>query len=294
VKAVVAVQVGASPFGTYSVISLNDLQMTNSSQIVGDTASNGNISLSNSAQICGDLAFGVGKLFTTANSSGQCSGHERGPLSEPMVLNPVVAPTTDDDARIGTLDLFSGGVPSGTWNSSTRVLRLRNSTVLTLTGDVYTFCNLELSNSAQLVIAGRESFRPPVKIYIDDPANCPGVTNAGSVSVRNSSSIQNLNATHLQILSVGSAGIATTIEFSNSFSSPVPIVIYAPRSTVLLRNSQNFSGAIAAKQVTLQNSSSITAQPVSFTIGEHLQVHQRQSWTECAVRQSGSEPDAGC
>jgi hypothetical protein len=211
-----------------------------------------------------------------------------------MVLNPVVAPTTNDNARIGVEDTFSGGIPSGTWSSSTRVLTLRNSTVLTLTGDAYTFCSLELSNSAQLLIAGRESSRPPLKIYIDDPANCPGVADAGSVRVRNSSSIQNFNASHLQLLLVGSASIATTLEFSNSFSSLVPIVIYAPRSTALLKNSQNFAGAIAAKQVVLQNSSRIAAQPVHFTIGEHLRVHQRQSWAECVVEQSGSEPDDGC
>ena len=93
---VIGSDTGLSLFGGYAVISLEDFNMPNSSQIVGNTGSNGNISLSNSAEICGNATPGVGKSFTTSNSAHLCPGFSAVAATQPFVLNPVdqgIAPT---------------------------------------------------------------------------------------------------------------------------------------------------------------------------------------------------------
>jgi hypothetical protein len=291
---------GRSLFGDYAVISLSDLNLPNSSIIGGSAGSNGNIALENSSEICGNVTYGAGRQFTTANSSRQCPGYVNGPASQPFVLNPVEPGTTatvNDNLRIGALDPLSGTAQT-IWDVARRVLVLRNNAVLTLTGDVYSFCYLELSNSAQLLVAPRAPSRPPLKIYIEDPANCPGVSSAGSVRVRNNSSIQNLNADPitLQILAVGSAQTATSLEFSNSFSSELPLVIYAPRSTVSFQNNQNIVGAVAAQTVQMQNSARVRYhQSVGDVTVDGLRpLYRRQSWVECTAQGTGAVPDVGC
>jgi hypothetical protein len=298
VLAVVASATGTPLFGNYSVISLTDLIMQTSTRIAGNAGSNGNISLSNSAELCGDLAYGAGKGFTTANSSHQCPGYQRREVAQPLVLNPVdSSPANDNDnARIGVQDPLVGALLGTVWNSSQRVLSLPNDSVLTLTGNVYRFCRLQLSNNSQLIIAARSASQPPLKIYIDDPADCPGVSDPGSVRVRNNSTILNLNtsATSFQLMVAGSPLISTTVEFSNNVSLKVPVVVYAPRSTVSLQNAAALEGAVAAKTVSLANSASVTEQAGTADVGKLATLFQRQSWVECLSKNLNAAPDSGC
>jgi len=216
-----------------------------------------------------------------------------------FVLNPVDqgnAPTETADSRIGGLDPLSTA-PGTVWDPSHRVLRLKQTASLTLTGDVYSFCTLELSNTAQLVVAAREYTRPPLMIYIDSPENCPGVAGAGSVKLSEQSGIVNANndPSTLQIYVVGSPQTATKVEFNNSFSSSMNMLVYAPRSTVAFQNSASIVGAVAAQSVTLQNSANVVWSPSAAVVVEGLiPLFQQQSWVECAVRPTGNAPDSGC
>src|SRR5205807_180831 len=245
-------------------ITLSDLNMPNSTRIDGNVGSNGNISLSNSGTICGNATYGPGKSFTTANSGSLCPGYSAGAASLPFVLNPVDqgnAATVNDNGRIGVTgpDVL---VPSAqtSWNAASRTLSLKNSATLTLTGNVYSFCELDINNNAQLIIGTRAPSAPPLKIYIDAPENCPGVSGAGSVTLRNGASISNLNVdpTTLQLYVVGSSQTATSVDFQNNFQEQIPMIIYAPQSSVSLENHTTIVGAIAAKTVSLQNNTGIT------------------------------------
>lgn len=298
VLAVTASATGTSLFGSYTVISLTDLNLQNSARIAGDAGSNGNISLSNSAELCGNLTYGAGKRFTTANSSRQCPGYQTGPLAQPLVLNPVdTGPAgVNDNARIGVQDSLTGALLGTVWDPSQRVLSLTNSAVLTLTGNVYRFCRLQLDTSSQLIIAARSAGQPPLKIYIDDPADCPGVSDPGSVRVRNNSTVLNLNtsATSLQLMVSGSPVASTSVEFSNNSSLKVPLVVYAPRSTVSLQNSAALEGAVAAKTLSMTNSASVTGQAGTADVHWLTTLFQRQSWVECPSKNLNSAPDSGC
>jgi hypothetical protein len=298
-KAVVGSATGASLFGGNAVVSLDDLTLPNSTRVTGHVASNGNVALNGSTQLCGNATYGSGKQFTTTNPARQCPGYTNRAAEDPLLLNPVdqgSAPTSNNNSRIGVEDTFLPSVPS-IWNPATRVLQLKQFSSLTLGGDVYSFCNLELANSSQLVIAPRALSRPPLKIFIDAPENCPGVTNAGTVKLTEQASILNANTdpATVQLIVVGSATTATSVQFLNSFNSLVNMLIYAPRSTVRMQNSTAIVGAVAGKSVLLENSASVTYHAsADATIDNLLPLFRRQSWVECTTKPTGADVDSGC
>jgi hypothetical protein len=298
-EAVVGSATGKSLFGGNAVTSADDLSLANSTHVVGNVASNGNVSLSGSTSLCGNATYGPGKQFTTTNAGLQCSGYSTFQADGSMLLNPVDqgnAKTVNDNGRIGVQDTFLPSIPS-VWNPATRVLQLKQFSTLTLGGDVYSFCNLEIANSAQLIIAPRAAGRPPLKIFIDSPENCPGVTNAGSVKLTEQASILNPNAdpSTVELFVAGSAETATSVQFLNSFASAVNMLIYAPRSTVRMQNSTAIVGAVAGKSVLLENSATVTWNAsAAVTIDDLEPLFRRQSWVECSTRQTGSAVDSGC
>lgn len=298
--AVVGSSTGISLFGGYAVITLNDMTLPNSTQIQGNLGSNGNIAVVNNATLCGHATFGPGKQFSTQNSGSQCSGFVRTAADEPFVLNPVDpgnAATENNNSFIGTVDTWTN--PSKiVWSPYSRVLELQNSASLTLTGDVYSFCRLEIDNNSQLIIAPRASGRPPLKIYIDDPANCGSGPGMGSVRLRNGGTITNLNSdpTTVQLYALGTSTSTTSIDFDNNFETQVNVLIYAPQSTVSFTNHTHIVGAVAAKNVLMQSNTAVIwdQRADDVTVNNLLPLYQRQSYVECTTTTSGSAPDSGC
>lgn len=289
---------GVSVFGGNAVSSLTDLTLPNSASIVGNAATNGNMTMDASGLLCGDGLVGPGKTFTTTSPQQQCSGYTHSNMSNPLILNPVDqgnAATVNDNGRIGNQDPFVSQQQSS-WNPSTRVLKLLNSSVLTLSGNTYSFCYLEINNNAQLVIAPRLATQPPLRIYIDSPENCSGVSNAGTMRLLNQATLLNSNSSSktLQIFVAGSPSIDTSIDFFNNISL-VNGMVYAPRSTLDLRNSTSIIGAVAAKSVTFSNSARVTWDPTAdLPLDNLLPLFQRGNWSECTSKQPGSAPDSGC
>jgi hypothetical protein len=289
---------GVSVFGGNAVTSLSDLSLPNSASIVGNAATSGNMSIDASGLLCGDATVGPGKTFTTTSPLQQCPGFTHSNLASPLILNPVNqgnAATVNDNGRIGNQDPFVLQILS-TWNPSTRVLKLQNSSILTLSGNTYSFCYLEINNLAQLVIAPRLPTQPPLRIYIDAPENCPGVSNAGRMRLLQQATLLNMNASSktLQIFVLGSPSTATSIDFFNNISL-VNGMVYAPRSTLDLRNSTSIIGAVAAQTVAFDNSARVTWDPTAdLSLDNLLPLFQRGNWKECTSKQTGSAPDSGC
>ena len=289
---------GVSVFSGNAVTSLTDLTLPNSASIVGNAATNGNMTIDASGLLCGDALVGPGKTFTTSSPLQQCPGFTHSNMSSPLILNPVDqgdAATVNDNGRIGAQDPFVLPFLS-TWNPSTRVLKLQNSSILTLSGNTYSFCHLEISNLAQLVIAPRLPTDEPLRIYIDSPENCPGVANAGKMKLTQQATLLNLNASSktLQIFALGSTQTATSIDFFNNVSL-VNGMVYAPRSTLDLRNSTSIIGAVAAQTVSFSNSAKVTWDPTAdLSLDNLLPLFKRGSWVECTSKQPGSTPDSGC
>jgi hypothetical protein len=158
---------------------------------------------------------------------------------------------------------------------------------------VYSFCQLELHNSAQLIVAPRDT---PLKVYIDTPESCG--TGLGSAVFRNNSGIVNLNTdpTTLQLRVAGSATAASSVSFENSFDSTMIMAVYAPNSTITMQNNLSLIGALAGKQVYLQNNTRLTYHEriADIATGSSIRVYQSQDYVECTVTPTGPAADAGC
>lgn len=287
----------------YAVVSVASVSYGNTVTINGNLGSNGDINLSNEATICGNATPGPGDQVTTANQGHVCAGYSTQPATQPFTLDPVdqgQAPTQNNNARIASALAGTGGGDSCTtcgkvgWDPSTRVLSLSGNATLTLGGNTYSFCRLDLRNSAQLKIAVNAT----VRIYIDSPEHCGGTSGMGSVLLENSSGILNLNSdpTTLQLYMVGSPSIPTTLDFANSFASTMLMAVYAPYSTVFLHNSVHITGAVAAASVPIQNDSSITYdQRVGNITGGGIPVYRStQKWVECSSTPPTAAVNSGC
>jgi hypothetical protein len=287
----------------YAAVSLASVSYGNTVTINGDLGSNGDINLSNEATVCGNATPGPGNQVTTSNQGHVCAGYSTQPATQPFTLDPVdqgLAPTQNSNARITSALAGTGGGDSCTtcgkvgWDPNTRVLSLSNNATLTLGGNTYSFCRLDLKNSAQLKIAVNAT----VRIYIDSPEHCGGTSGMGSVLLENTSGILNLNSdpTTLQLYMVGSPSIPTTLDFANSFASTMLMAIYAPYSTVFLHNSVSITGAVAAASVPIQNDSSITYdQRVGNITGGGIPVYRStRKWVECSSAPPDAAVNSGC
>ena len=121
---------------------------------------------------------------------------------------------------------------------------------------------------------------------------------AGTVTLRNGASIsnQNVDPTTLQLFVVGSSTTPTSVNFLNNFQETIPMIIYAPQSSVLLQNHTSIVGSIAAKTVSLQSNTGVVYNGLvdNLTYDGLLPLFRRQTWLECTAQQSGSAPDSGC
>jgi hypothetical protein len=145
--------------------------------------------------------------------------------------------------------------------------------------------------------AGRHHRPPRLDAAQDDsPENCPGVSNAGTIRVRNTASINNLNvdAGAFQVYAAGSPSPATSIRFENKVSNMVG-TFYAPRSTVLLQNANAILGAVAAQTITLEDTAHINwLDSANITTDSLTPLFKRTSWMECTPRPTGDTPESGC
>jgi hypothetical protein len=293
--------------GGYAGVSLTSLDVGNNVQLSGGLGTNGNITLKNFAEVCGDATPGPGKSLNVQNNAHVCGGYSISPAETSFNLQPVDqgnAPTVNDNFRIGSPPATISLDPctscdSVSWNPTTRVLSLRNNATLTLGGNIYSFCRIELDNTAQLKIAARP-LGVAARIYVDSPESCGGGSGMGSVSVRNNASIVNLNSdpTTLQLYVVGSPTVATSVDFSNGvdYQTDMIMALYAPYSTVTLRNNVSLTGAVAARSLVLQNNASITYSDriTDITSGSLIRLYRAEEYKECANDQTSSAVDSGC
>ncbi len=289
----------------YAGVSLDGLTLPNSAEITGGVGSNGNIYLRNSAQVCGKVTPGPGKAVEVRNSAGICAGSTTTPATESFNLQPVDqgnAPTENDNFRIGNPPATDSQDPCTDcagieWDPATRILGLRNNSTLTLGGGLYSFCGIEIENTAQLKVAARP-LGTGIRLFIDAPENCGGA-GTGSVTVRNSASILNLNAdpTTFQLMVVGSPTIATQVSFEGiDLAQDLVMAVYAPYSTIRIRGLSHLSGAIASKAIDLSNSARITYHEriADITTGSPLRLFKPEHYIECTTTPTALAPESGC
>jgi cytoskeletal protein CcmA (bactofilin family) len=295
--------VSAHLFGAGGVLSKDTVTVGNNGYIGATVASNDDVVIQNNGEICGNVRYGpsAGDDFSQANNATyDCPGTSAVKAQQEFLLNPVdgsAARASNNNNLIGSQDTVTGTVY---WDATNRTLRLDGSSSLTLTGDLYSFCYLEVGNGAELRVASRAAGRPPLRVFMDRPENCTAAgPDRGSVKVENSGKIinQTSDPTMLQLYVEGSTTQATNVYFRNNSQTGanMSLVVYAPNSYVEVNNNGYFYGAIAAKQILVENNASLIWDPRMESVSMDTQLlFQRQHWGECSVDAPGPAPDSGC
>jgi hypothetical protein len=116
------------------------------------------------------------------NATYDCPGTAATKAPQEFLLNPVDgtgARATNNNSNFFATDTKTG---SATWDVTNKILTVSNNSSVTLNGDTYSFCYLNIENNAQLIIAPRAAGRPPLRIFVDKPENCAGAgSNKGNV-----------------------------------------------------------------------------------------------------------------
>ncbi len=302
---------GAQLFPTgYAMLADQSINMKNNAKVTGGLGSNGNITLKNNADLCGNVTPGPGKTYSHGPNTTVCSGSSTANAAQPFAIQPVDLgnATPNDNQRITNAIANSGSNKDScgnatacskiSWNAATRVLTLNSGATLTLSGNKYFFCRLELKGGSTLQIASRTT---PLETYIDTPENCGSTAGMGSVVFNSNSNFVNLanNPAVFVLYVAGSSKIATSIDLSgndSSGSNAIIMAIYAPNSSITYANNLNFTGAIVAKTIDLKNNAVITydSRVTSITSGSSVRFYQGYDYKECTSVPTGTTPDTGC
>jgi Tfp pilus assembly protein PilX len=300
---------GAQLFPTgYAMLADQSINMKNNSQVTGGLASNGNITLKNNSNVCGNITAGPGKIYSHGPNTTVCSGSSTANATQPFAIQPVdlSRASPNDDVRITNAINNSGSNKDScgstcnkiSWNSTTRVLTLNSGAVLTLSGNKYFLCRLELKGGSTLQIASRTT---PMEVYIDAPENCGSTSGMGSVAWNSNANFLNMssNPATFVMYVAGSSRLATSVELDSNDStgaSQIIMAIYAPNSTITYANNLNFTGAIVAKTIDLKNNAVITydSRVTGITSGSSVRFYQGYDYKECTTSPTGSTPDTGC
>ena len=301
----ISASTGNPMFPPGAVISVRDsVDLQNNAVFSGHILSNGTITIKNNANVCGDIKAGPGKTPKIGQNFTQCAGYTRGSLTEPLDFQPVDLSgpkASNDNARITNMKNNSGtprdtctGCNNISWSSSTRVLTINSNGVLNMSGDTYLFCRLEVKSGGRIQIPSRTS---PLSIYIDTPESCGSTTGMGSVIL--DGGIVNLYSSPyaLKIAIAGSPTKSTVLDLPEN-DSTAPVGIYAPNSTVNMKNNVSFTGAIVAKSLLLQNNAHFSWDPSinALLSGSTIRFYQTStgSYKECTSAPATTTPTDGC
>lgn len=234
------------------------LEMENTSRVNGSVFSNGNIVGNNSPVITGDaLLAGISTISgVTVQGNTQTS------------LDSVSMPISDTQLDAWETDAQAGGIinspcPYKPANGSSLGpikidcdLEIDGTKIVTLTGTLWVKGNIDLKNSAQLVLDN--SFGQNSGIVIArDPANQTG---KGIIAVQNSAQVLGSGTTGSYVLIVSrnisaeQGGDAEAIEVKNSSTAPI---YYAPHGLVAIENNTNLK-EVTAYKLHLKNSAQVT------------------------------------
>jgi hypothetical protein len=300
---------GIAGFGIYGISARDQISLLNNVQIGTvanpvDLRTNGNISMINDVAVCGNVTPGPGKTVTQSDHASICPGKSTAPATSQMQFPDFAAEhnaawLTNDNSRLGC-----GGGPGKDacydpgnilWNATSRELTVQDDAELTLSGNVYSFCRLNLKNNSRLFIAPRPP-NSPIKLYFNSPSMCGGQTEP--VMVENGWGITNNNAdpTMLQFFVRGSASTATLVNIKNNTvnSAATPMMFYAPNSDVRLENNAMIMGGLVGKTVEIKNNVQFNYDPAAVApTGSDALIYQPTQHRECAPQPTGA-PDSAC
>ena len=273
----------------------------------GGLGSNGDITIKNNATICGPVTPGPGQQFNQGNNNSFC-GNTPAPATLPFSFQPVdlssVSVTNDNvpphqhEERLGGAAGHLHQLRPDLWNVATRVLTLDGNATLDAVGRQL---------SALPPGAAPQQLPPPdrrpldtLKMYMDAPENCPGVTGAGGADMSGRVINLNTNPATFALMVAGSSTVATAVDLFDGAVTAIdaPMAIYAPNSTVDFKNNLDFKGSLVVKTIKVKNNADIDYDTRIGDIASGSSIRHYDygtgSYRECTSAPAAAVPDSGC
>jgi hypothetical protein len=289
------------------MVGVEWVKLANNAQVYnGGLGTNGSIKeFQGSANVCGVVQYGVEYVKPNNGSENpppNCSAGRtfvKGTAEYPPVSLPANIATENSNSL-----LVNGG--NVAWNASNRTLQL-NYNSLTLNGSKpYFLCQLVLAGGGQLLMASGSKIR----IFFDNPANCPGLNNAVQLQIANGTYVGPDSANGPGFYFVGSDTLnASRIELGGG-SNVSQFVVYAPKSTVQANNGVNVNGAVVGRTLELQGGAQInkngkftppptedflsTTTKTTTTTTTEQKPFARKSFVQCSSTGATEVPESGC
>jgi hypothetical protein len=283
-----------SVFSVNGLLGLEGVEIVNNAKVNAKTATNGKLSVGNGASV-ETVALGA-----SAPAGQPEGGGTWGPVTRETTnftipaVTPGTSATENSNYRIenGINKTLPADESSGVeYNKETRTLKMANKGTLKLGGEIYNFCNFTTGTGVTITLTPGVT----TKIYIDSP-NDPGSgckTGDGKLVIGNNSVITNPSkeAAKFQIYVYDESG--GPVEISNNSVLGFYGTIYAPNSVVKIKNNGEFTGAVAAKSVSISNNGTFkTEKAVEELLVEGLpSLYNRTVWEQCT---EGSGATQGC
>ena len=291
----------------YAIVSGKKLRIDERATVTGGLGSNGDIELNEDSTVCGQITYGRGKHLKVKKSLNTC-GYTPVEATQPFSMPPVDLSgpqASNDNIRI-TNAVNGSGTPTDTcshcdkisWNPTTRQLTLEKDAVLTLSGNVYLVCKLDVRTGATLQIGARTT---PLYFYLDSQDNC----NKKGSEAKINGKIVNLNssAATFILMAAGKPSHPThthgKIQIGKDAitASQAAMAIYAPLSKVEIKENLDFKGTIVGRDVKIKKDVSITYDPGLGnlpTSGSRLYDSVDGSYKECTDVATTTAPNSGC
>ena len=298
-------------FATSTVIADSSISLSNAAVVNGNAATNGNITLENNAHLCGSATHGDGMSVVITNNASQggssCSEPTYPATTGVVTLPPVdqglvAEPAHNDNDRINPAnplapDTISGNRSDVIWDPVNRTLEIGSNSALTLGGQDYSFCKLQLASNSSLIVAAGAS----VRIFFDAPENCPTLGAGPQIKLESNSRLTTTNGGPgtLQLLVVGSSNPSVqsdNVVIDSNSRTTMPVVLYAPRSGIVINSNSTILGAVAGETVALDGNARVTSHTdaSSLELPLPLKYEQRQ-FVECSATQApASAPSTNC
>lgn len=250
-----------------NVIGINSVNLNNNSYIQGGVGSNGQVQIKDSARVCGTLRYGPGttvpvgnvawdpgNIYTNGTGGGVCPGNAigAGNIFYPEVIKTPDVDTDNSNGRLAGADpeccnIWQRG--NVAWNAGQKVLSLNYGELSLQGARPYFLCRLIVQGGSTLRF---EKSGGPIRIFFDKPENCPA---GRQLIITGGAKIQN-NGFYPGFFFLGSDTTPNDLRFDGG-GSVFSMVLYAPKTDVVVTNGFRFDGALVGRNLEVSNGSNI-------------------------------------
>jgi hypothetical protein len=291
---------GKNVFADEKLIGQDGITLNGNFKIETDVGTNGNIVQSGgSGTICGNDRHGIGKEAPTPSCGGVKTEEN---LELPAITPPANIATENSNCMLaqycpsgpyaGKVDTYSKKIDKNSpWESAPRVINVSSQATLTMNGNDYFVCQLNIGAGKLYMSVGAH-----VRIFVDTPEHCGLPSGATQVTIGANANIESspfnesqglFEVPQIYVLGNGKVKLGGGSGTNN-------LILYAPLSEIEMEGNATWIGMIAGRTLSLSGNpvvkSNSNIKEPQIPLNSYF---QRSRYVECTGA-SGSPPNANC